>query len=88
MKIIKYIKEYVESEALKVTKKELVEFDKKHIVNVSQADAEWLAIECGDNEFVGYIIGDINNLNKSKPNLEFIDRYSFIEDYKIIKEEQ
>ena len=88
MKTIKYIKKHLENKVLKVTKKELVEFDKKHTVNISQADAEWLAIECGDNEFVGYIVGNINNLDKSKPNLEFIDKYSFIENYEIIKEEQ
>ena len=88
MKIIKYIKKHIENEALKVTKKELVDFDKKHTVNVSQADAEWLAIECGNNEIVGYIIGDINDLDKPILNLGFINRYSFAEDYKIIKEEK
>jgi len=85
MKKYKCIKKPVEVEVIEVTKAELKELLEYSPISVSESDAEWIAVECGDDEIIGYISGEIDNL-KSKdktPDLWFINRYYFQENYKI-----
>jgi len=86
MKIIKCIRKPIELKALEVTKAELKDLLKNGPITISEADAEWIAIECGEDEIIGYIVGDID---KTKSDLKFIDKKNFMEDiekYEVVKE--
>ena len=84
MKKIKCHKKPIEIEVLEVTKAEVKELLKNNSISISDSDAEWIAVECGDDEIIGCIIGKIDNLNsKNNTKLRFINKYYFQENYEI-----
>jgi len=85
MRRIKCAKKPIEIEVLEITKAELKELLNDNPISISKIDNEWLAVECGNDEMVGYIAGEINEMNsKDKiPDLWFINKYYFKENYKI-----
>ena len=81
------VKKPIEVEVIEVTKAELKELLENNPISVSEHDAEWIAVECGDAEFIGYIAGDIDRLNSKDetkiPDIWFINKYYFKENYEI-----
>ena len=88
MRRIRCVRKPVEVEVLEVTKAELKELFEKNPVSISDSDNEWLAIECGNDEFVGYIAGEIDDIgNKDKiADLWFINKHYFVKNYEIKEE--
>ena len=84
MKKIKCCQKSIEFEMIEVTKAELKELLKNNSILISDSDAEWIAVECGDDEIIGYVMGKIDKINsKNNTELRFINKYYFQEKYKI-----
>ena len=84
MKKIKCCQKSIEFEMIEITKAELKELLENNSILISDSDAEWIAVECGDDEIVGCVIGEIDKINsKNNTELWFINRYYFQESYEI-----
>ena len=85
MKRLKVMKIPKETEVLLVTKKEIEELKEKHpSISMGNHDKNYLK-DFSDNEIVGVVAGEIDNMETNNADLWFINKGFFDENYAIIK---
>jgi len=86
MERIKVIKKPTESEVITVNKKEIEEMKKKYpSISMGNHDKEYLK-KFKDDEIVGVVAGDLDNIEKENADLWFINIDYFRFHYKQIME--
>jgi len=84
MEIVKVIKNPTESNVIMVTKKDIEKMKKQYpSISMGNHDVEYLK-QFKDNEIVGVVAGDIENIDNTNADLWFVNIEYFNKHYTII----